>query len=130
MSYALRNDGQGFRAVSGPDEVATGETFSATLPALVPTQAQIFEMGAAAVQSALDAGARAWGYDDIKTAVGYVGDPYPRFNAEAVALRNWRSAVWVWATAHQEAIVAGTEPVPASAVVFAAGMPALPSRPN
>lgn len=95
-----------------------------------PTQAQMFQMGEAAVQSALDAGAQAWGYDDIKTAVGYIGDPFPRFNAEAVALRNWRSATWIWASSQQAAIIAGNEPMPASTAAFIAGMPAQPIRPS
>jgi predicted lipid carrier protein YhbT len=32
MSYAIRNDGKGWRAVADASELAAGETFSATLP--------------------------------------------------------------------------------------------------
>ncbi|MDD2054911.1 phage tail assembly chaperone [Pseudomonas putida] len=32
MSYAVRNDGQGWRAVSGPDDVGTDERYSADIP--------------------------------------------------------------------------------------------------
>lgn len=38
MSYAVRNDGRGFRAVTGADDVLEGETFSMTEPpAVEPT---------------------------------------------------------------------------------------------
>jgi hypothetical protein len=50
----------------------------------------------AATQAHLDAHAQAWGYDDLKSACTYVGDPYPRFNAEGTVLRNWRSDVWAF----------------------------------
>jgi len=36
MGYAIRKDGQGWRAVSGPGDVGEGETFSATAPAPIP----------------------------------------------------------------------------------------------
>jgi hypothetical protein len=39
MSYAIRKDGQGWRAVSGPDDVGIDETFSETVP--VPNAAQV-----------------------------------------------------------------------------------------
>jgi hypothetical protein len=32
MSYAIRNDGKGWRAVNGPEDVAADETFSAEQP--------------------------------------------------------------------------------------------------
>lgn len=48
-----------------------------------------------AVQAHLDATARAWGYDDIFTAVTYADEPEaPQFQAEGRALRKWRSKVW------------------------------------
>ena len=52
-----------------------------------------------AVQDRLDSLARAWGYDSIFTAITYMGDPNPVFAAEALALRDWRSATWTatWA---------------------------------
>lgn len=33
MGYAIRNDGQGWRAVDGPDDVTSDETFSESQPA-------------------------------------------------------------------------------------------------
>lgn len=35
MSYALRKDGQGWRAVNGPDDVEADETFSDTQPVII-----------------------------------------------------------------------------------------------
>jgi hypothetical protein len=39
MSYAIRKDGQGWRAVNGPEDIGADETFSDTIP--VPSNAQI-----------------------------------------------------------------------------------------
>ncbi|WP_368640574.1 hypothetical protein ABRZ04_05175 [Castellaniella ginsengisoli] len=36
MSYAIQNDGLGWRAVNGPDDVGPDETYSETAPAPVP----------------------------------------------------------------------------------------------
>ncbi len=49
MSYAIRNDKQGWRAVSGPDDVGPDETFSVGLPAdPIPLPRTIEELAAAA----------------------------------------------------------------------------------
>ena len=50
MSYAVRNDGQGWRAVNSKDDVVAGETFYDQLPS--PTAAQLL---AAAQQSQITA---------------------------------------------------------------------------
>lgn len=97
------------------------------LPPLTPAQAVTIYMDA--IQRALDAGAKSWGYDDLRAAVSYVGDPYPRFNAEAIALRGWRSAVWVWAGMEEAAIKAGQKALPTPVEQFVAQMPAMPARP-
>lgn len=47
------------------------------------------------VQNQLDAIARAYGYDDIASAVTYAEEPaVPKFQQEGQALRAWRSLVW------------------------------------
>ena len=47
------------------------------------------------VQRALDEKAKAYGYDDIKTAVTYAEEPaVTRFQVEGLSFRAWRSAVW------------------------------------
>jgi|TARA_R110002096_G_scaffold262406_1_gene455884 hypothetical protein len=56
----------------------------------LPTQDQYMQKA----QSVMDAQAQSMGYDNIFTAISYIGDPFPRFNDEAVALRAYRSQVW------------------------------------
>ena len=41
MSYAIRNDRQGFRAVNGQDDVGHDEFFSATVPMPTPDQIKV-----------------------------------------------------------------------------------------
>lgn len=53
----------------------------------------------AALQSHMDAAAKELGYDDLKTAITYRGDPNPRFAAEAEGFFLWRSAIWTTAYA-------------------------------
>lgn len=48
------------------------------------------------VQNFMDYTATQWGYDNIYTAIGYIGDPYEQFDKEGQMFRNWRSAVWVY----------------------------------
>lgn len=92
MAYAVRNDGQGWRAVASIDDVGEGETFSELQPApIVDVRGNL----TAAVQAHLDAGAQALGYDNIFTAVTYADEPaVAKFQAEGEALRAWRSKVW------------------------------------
>jgi hypothetical protein len=71
-----------------------------------------------AVQRHLDSTAQSRGYDDIKSAVGYVGDPNPTFDAEGVAFRAWRSAVWAKCFELLAAQQAGTfNPIEADEVI-------------
>ena len=60
------------------------------------------------VQKHLDLTAAAHGYDDIKTAVTYAGEPaVPRFQAEGRAFRAWRSLVWDFCYSLQDKVAAG-----------------------
>lgn len=76
------------------------------------------------IQARLDALAQDWGYDDAKSAVSYLGDPFPRFAAEAAAIRDWRSATWAYV-----GTCAALDPQP-TPETFAAGLPPPPIRPN
>lgn len=61
-------------------------------PAPEPTEAQIVAMYEKAVDEHIDAGARAYGYMSIITAISYAEEPaVPRFQVEGQALRAWRS---------------------------------------
>ena len=97
------------------------------VPPPVPTEAQIRATYIGYAQAHMDAYARTWGYDDIRSAVSYVGDPHPRFDAEGTKLRNWRSGVWVFLDA------ASSEPLPDPLPTrdeFLALLPAPPVRPE
>lgn len=65
------------------------------------------------VQDYMDAIARSYGYDDIRTAVTYAEEPsVPKFQAEGRALRAWRSAVWQACYELLERVQAGAAPEP------------------
>jgi hypothetical protein len=73
-----------------------------------------------AVQSHLDADAQELGYDDIKTAATYAGEPaVPRFQNEGIALRSWRSLVWEHCHVVMNAVTAGERAVPTAAELIA-----------
>jgi hypothetical protein len=60
-----------------------------------PTYEQIVVGLTADIQAHLDATARQFNYDDMKTAVTYADEPaVPKFQLEGQALRAWRSRVW------------------------------------
>jgi hypothetical protein len=82
-----------------------------------------------AIQAYIDAPAKAWGYDDAKSAVGYVGDDYPRFNAEGLAIRAFRSACWQMADQVRAEVIAGERPAPSVAELLAI-LPQQPARPQ
>ena len=73
-----------------------------------------------AVQAHLDAGAQALGYDDIKTAATYAGEPaVPRFQQEGAALRAWRSYCWDYCQGVFDAVIKGTRATPTAAELIA-----------
>jgi hypothetical protein len=90
-----------------------------------PTETEIRGRYVAMAQLHMDDYARTWGYDDIRSAVSYVGDPFPRFNAEGVTLRDWRSAVWAYLDANQDL----PDPLPTEEE-FLALLPEPPERPQ
>jgi len=110
------------------DEVQTEgaalDAYADMLPALAPgyvSPADLQGSYSAAIQQHLDAKARERGYDGIQTAITYRDDPNPAFAAEALALFNWRSAVWTAATAMLAAVN------PASPPTIEAVLAALPA---
>lgn len=73
-----------------------------------PTAAQITAALTAAVQAHMDEQARALNYDDIKTAVTYADEPaVPKFQAEGVVFREWRSLCWAHCYAAMAAVHLG-----------------------
>ena len=71
------------------------------------------------VQDHLDYNAQLLGYDNIYTAIGYIGDPHPPFNADGIKFRNWRSAVWVYVNAEAVKLQNGQRTMPTDAELVA-----------
>ena len=93
------------------------------------TQAQIIASFEIAVQVYLDAQAAAWNYESVLSAASYANSTVTQFKNEALALIAWRDAVWSACYAAEAGIIAGTQPMPASAQAFIATLPAAPARP-
>lgn len=115
-------------AFSGPTGI--GWTWDGTTCTPVSTQPSIpptlVKDCSAAIENLLDTFAATWGYTDLARAVTYVGDPHLQFNAEAIALRDWRSAVWVKAAA----ILAALDPIKLPTIPeVLAQLPPAPARP-
>jgi hypothetical protein len=83
----------------------------------------------AAAQRLLDGGAAAWGFDSLVSAASYLTSKNTQRKADAVALVGWRDDLWDASSALKSAVIAGTEPAPASISAFLAALPAQPSRP-
>lgn len=75
------------------DCIATPRTFSRVLSA---TEAE------ALLDAILDGWAKAWGYTSAARCITYCGDPDETFDAEGVAMRAARSALWVAVRAASE----------------------------
>lgn len=113
MSYAIRNDKKGWRAVSGPDEVKVGEYFSETPVEVIQSEARLINEFRTIIQKHLDDAAVRVGYDDIKTAVTYADEPsVPKFEIEGKALRAWRSLVWAYGYEQIAAVQSGDRALP------------------
>ncbi|MVA73582.1 hypothetical protein GOZ81_21295 [Agrobacterium vitis] len=65
-----------------------------------------------AIQQFMNTKAHERGYDSLTTAVTYVGDKHATFAAEAAALKDWRSDVWVYSLAELEKVIAKQRPIP------------------
>lgn len=131
--FTVVHPAQGCAAIAGFDpataeEWPTDEQIAAHIanpPAPVVTEAQVIDLA----QRAMDSWAKEWGYDDIGRACTYVGDPYPRFNAEGITLRNARSVVWSYLDTH-EGDLSSQMPTEADVVALLATLkPTRPSAP-
>ena len=114
-------DGQSSGKIISADE--NGIPYLADPPPL--TFAQKVQAIKTAVQAHLDQAAQALNYDDIKTAVTYADEPsVPKFQAEGLALRAWRSQVWASCYSILAEVTAGAKPEPTIAELLAE-LPAL-----
>ncbi|WP_448125686.1 hypothetical protein [Pseudomonas veronii] len=77
------------------------------------------------VQAFLDATAKTAGYNDLKDVITYADEPsVPKFQADGVAFRTWRSLCWAYCYDQLTAIEQGQRKTPTSAELVAE-LPAL-----
>jgi hypothetical protein len=88
------------------------------------TQEQAQTRLSPSVTSAINDAAKAWGYDDIVSAISYLTSTNPQYVAEAQALNQWRDQVWAWAIP----ALANVQP-DETVGQFLAGMPEQPVKP-
>lgn len=125
----LASDGSLFTKISGVDdpekefENATkmyGEQSADSWREVEPEQISPEAQQAAAqkaltdaVQAYMDAAAKAKGYDNLLSAVTYAEEPaVPKFEAEGIAFRAWRSAVWAYCYDQMAAVLTGQREIP------------------
>lgn len=66
-----------------------------------------------AVQAHMDSVAKLNGYDNILSAVTYAEESaVPKFQAEGIAYRAWRSAVWAYCYSQLAAVISGQREAP------------------
>lgn len=71
------------------------------------------------VQNHLDSTAKDWGYDNIYTAITYVGDEDITYNKEGQMFKKWRSAVWVYVNQELAKLEQGLRAMPTEEEVIA-----------
>lgn len=111
--------GTGKTVPDGFIEYTKGEEPQELVNALTPTKEEISNNIKTLVQTHLDKTALEWGYDNIYTAITYIGDPNAEFNTEGIMFRNWRSAVWVYVNAEQQKLKDGLRTIPTDAELIA-----------
>lgn len=77
-----------------------------------PTPEEIQLRLTQAVQRHLDAKAMELGYDSCLSVCSYVDTGIPKFDAEGVAFRSWRSAVWAKCYEILEEVKLGVKDIP------------------
>lgn len=128
MSYAVRKDGQGWRAVNGPGDVEADEDFSEQEPGpLTPTKEQVVAQYEEALDAHLDAVAKADRWRDRFTFAVRAGYENP-WQAKAKAFGTWMDDCNARAYALLAAVTAGTTELP-TVEDFIAAMPPPPVLP-
>ncbi|MDR6455488.1 hypothetical protein [Variovorax paradoxus] len=98
-----------YESLRGKQIEASPEGRPREAPAIPPDPVPSLVSG---LQALMDAQAKALGYDDLKTAITYRGDPNPKFAAEAEGFFVYRSGVWTTAYAYLARVKAGEVPFP------------------
>lgn len=110
----LDEQNAGRKIVWGDD----GFPYTTDAPPLSPEQVTAFLVSA--VQVHMDEQARALRYDDIKTAITYADEPsVPKFQAEGMAMREWRSLCLAHCYGVIDAVIAGERETPTAPELIA-----------
>lgn len=119
MPYAVILDPYAYRTVEAGWSLNPGEQLFDTLPSDTSVQSTVAAIREA-IQVWLDITAQQNDYDDAASAVSYVGDPNTTFNADGLAIRDWRSAVWTAAYSLEASMLATPpDPWPTAAQIIA-----------
>lgn len=106
---------------AGKRIVPDGEWKPSLLDPPPPTPAEIQVAKVALVQGHMDAAARALRYDSIANAITYAEEPaVPKFQAEGIAFRAWRSLVWARCYEILAEVESGERGIPADEELIAA----------
>lgn len=125
MSYAVRKDGQGWRAVNDASDCTPDEVWQQEQPGpLALTQQQIAAQFTASIQRRLDDFARQRNYDGILSACTYATSTVAKFKSEGQACVNLRDATWAAAYDILAKVQAGQRPMPTSIADIEADLPA------
>ena len=114
MSYAIRKDGLGWRAVVSQNDIdAENEIFSTEIPQdTFDALSQIITQYTGAVQQHLDSFARTRSYDGILSAATYSTSQVLKFKAEGQYAVEARDATWAKCYDVLAAAEAGSRPMP------------------
>lgn len=88
-------------------------------PNLTPTPEQIIARLEGVLDRYLDAQANTYRYETIRTMVTYENDPNPKFNAEGVGAKAFRSAVYTLGVSLISEVQSGLREVPTEAELLA-----------
>ena len=78
MSYAVRTDGAGWRAASGPDDIGPGEVWQAEQPPMVTFEPVASDVTSVTMRQARLALLSAGKLDDVDNAINALPDPMRR----------------------------------------------------
>lgn len=87
-------------------------------------QASVVEQFRSAIQAHVDATARDRSYDSGNSLASYTSSTNPAWAAEATAFVAWRDAVWLYAYAELDKVLAGERPQP-TVEAFLAELPGI-----
>ena len=100
-----------------------GKGYPVAIDRPAPTKEEKIVQYESAAQANLDSIAQSWGYANLVTAASYANSTNPQYQAEAIALIEWRDKYW------DKAYTIQTGVLPANAEAFVAALPAAPSKP-